>query len=123
MPTDRHRLGQGGDVGLQPVGDGHHQRLLDEHLVRIGAGGVHREADHVDPLAPSQQRQRDDAGAGRRGLAAAGAVLGDFAAELVAEDDLLVGPRKSVIAGADGKLCPLVAPRAGVEIGTADPAT
>ena len=50
-------------------------------------------------------------------------MLGDFAAELVAEDDLLVGPCKSVIAGADGKLRPLVAPRAGVEIGTSDPAT
>ena len=88
MPGHGHR--QCRDVGPQAVGHWHHQRLLHEHLLGVGTGRVHRQADGVDALTAAQERQRDDARARRRALAAAGAVLGDLAAELVAEHDLLL---------------------------------
>ena len=51
--------------GREPVRHGHHQGLLHEHLLGVGAGRVHGQADRVDPAAGAQQRERDDVGAGR----------------------------------------------------------
>ncbi len=49
-------------------------------------------------------------------------MLGDLAAELVSEYDLLVGATEAVVAGAGGELGPGVEPVAGVEIGATDAA-
>ena len=121
MPADRHRLGECGDVGVQAVGHGHHQRLLHEHLLGVGAGGIGRQADHVDTAGVTQERERDDPRAAGRRLATTGPVLGDLTAELVSEHDRLLGAREAVIPHAHGKLGPLIASVTGVKVRAADP--
>jgi hypothetical protein len=122
VPADRQRLGQRRHVGAEAVGNRRHQRLLDEHLFGVGTGSVHRQTDHVDASASSQQRKRDDSRPGGRALAAARPMLGDFATELVAEHDRLIGASETVVADADGKLGPLIAAVTGMQVRAADPA-
>ena len=90
--------------GGEAVGDGEHQRLLDDDLLRIGAGRRGREADRVHLAAAPEQRQRDHGRAGRRPSAGSRPVVGDLAAELVAEHDLLVGAHEAVVAGLRGHI-------------------
>jgi hypothetical protein len=49
-------------------------------------------------------------------------VLGDLAAELVAEDDRLAGPAEAMIARSRGHVGPLIDAVARVQVGPADPA-
>ena len=69
VPCDRHRLGQRGDIGGEAVGHRHHQRLLDQQLLGVGARRVDGESEGVDPLASAQQRNRDHRRSRRRVLA------------------------------------------------------
>ena len=108
VPGHGHRLGEGGDVGSEAVGHGHHQRLLDEHLLGVGAGSVHRQADRVQAGTPAQERQRDDRSASLHRASTPGTVLGDLAGELVTEDDRLVRAGEAVIAHPRGDLGQLV---------------
>ena len=57
-------------LGRQPVGDRQRQRLLDQHLLGVGARRRRRQADRVHRRAAPQQRQRDDGRPGRDALAA-----------------------------------------------------
>ncbi len=90
VPADGHRLGERGLVDWQSVRDGQRERLFDDELFGVGAGGFRREADRLDLLTATDQREGDDGRPGARRLAGAGPVIEDFAAELVAEDDRLV---------------------------------
>jgi hypothetical protein len=90
VPADGHRLREGRDLRAQAVGDSHHQRLLDQHLLRVGTRRVHRQAEEIDGTRAAEHRHSDDTRAGRQALAAPGAVLGHLATELVAEDDRLI---------------------------------
>ena len=114
VPADGHRLGQRGLVGWQPVRDGQRERLLDEQLFGIGAGGRGREPDGVDVLATPDQRDGDDGRAGAQRLAGAGPVVEDFAAELVAEHHRLGRAHEVGVAGLGHHVGELVAVVAGV---------
>lgn len=56
VPGDRKRLGQGRDIGRQAIGDGHHERLLDDHLLDVGAWSVDRQPDRVDAVRAAKER-------------------------------------------------------------------
>ena len=88
VPGDRQRLGERGDVGPEPIGHRHHQRILHQHLLGVGAGSVLREPEHVDVLARAAvaappHASRPASSAGNRPLP------GHLAAGLVAEHDWL----------------------------------
>ena len=68
------------------------------------------------------QRQGHHRRAGRQLAPASGPVIGDLAAELVPEDDLLVGAHEPVVAGLDHEIGELVAVVARVEVRAADAA-
>ena len=72
--------------------------------------------------AAARQRQRDDRVSRRDLLAAARAVVGDLAGELMAQDDPLVGAHEAVVARLDEDVGRLVGVVACVEVGPADPA-
>ena len=73
--------------------------------------------------AAADHRERDDRRPGGHTLATPGPVLGDLTAELVPEDDPLVGAHEGVVAGLVEHLGKLVAVVAGVQVGAADAAT
>ena len=123
VPGDGHRLGQRRDVGRQAVGHRQHQRLLDEQLLGVGAG-------RVRPTGrPCRRRSSPrSSGSATTGVPvgtvalAARPVLGDLAAELVAEDDRLVRAAEAVVARPLGQVGPVVEAVARVQVRAADPA-
>ena len=107
-------------VGRQAVGHGEGKRLLDQHLLGVGAGRESRESDRVHLLAATDQRHRDDGGSLVRRLAAPGPVLGDASGELVAEGDRLIRAHEVVVARLDHDVGKLVAVAPRVKVGAAD---
>ena len=120
VPPDRHRLGQRGYFGRQPVWDGKCERLLDQGLLGVGARRRGREPDRVHLVAAPQQRQGNDRGAGPRGFACPGTVVDDLAAELVSEHDLLIRSHERVVARLGHHVGELVAVAARMQVRAAD---
>ena len=81
--------------GGRPLGTGIISDSCTSSLLGVGAGRVHRQPDGVHAPVAAQERQRDDVRPGRRAVPAPGAVLGDLAAELVAEHDRLLESGRS----------------------------
>ena len=122
MPTDGHRLGQRRDIRREAIRHRHHERFVHKQLLGVGAGGIHRETNHVHLLVALQQRQRHHMGSGRIGSPAARPVLGDLAAELVPEHDAAIGAHEVVVADLVEHVGELVGVVAGVQVGSANPA-
>ena len=123
VPADRHRLGERAELGREPVRHREHQRLLDHDLLGVGAGRRGGEADRVHlaraPCAAAAPRRARPSATFFR---ASRPVVGDLAAELVAEHDPLIGAHEAVVAGLGEHVGRLVGVVAGVEVGAADPA-
>jgi hypothetical protein len=120
VPPDGHRLGQRGYLGGQPVRDGQRQRLLDEELLGVGARRHRRQPDSMHLFAAPQQRHGDDRCAGPRGLAGAGTVIDDLAAELVSEHDVLIRSHEGVVARFGHHVGEFVAVVARMQVRSAD---
>ena len=86
MLADGQRFGQRGEVGVQPVGHGEEQQLLEHQVLGQRARIVVGVADLLDARRSEQNRHRADAGAHGQGAGGVGPVLDDLRAELVAED-------------------------------------
>ena len=107
----------------EPVRHRHHQRLLDEHVLGVGAGGRGREPDGVRLAGATDHRQGHHVPSGGDALTATRAVFRDLAAELVAEDDALIGAHEVPIADFAQHIGQLIAVLSSVEVRSADPAT
>lgn len=79
VPGHGHRLRQRGNVGWQAVWHRQHERFLGEQLLGVGARRMDGQADGVDTLVRSDERQRHDGRPGRHLTLAPRAVLGHLA--------------------------------------------
>lgn len=123
VPADRHRLGQRRQLRPQPVRHREGKRLLDHDLLGVGAGGVGGEAGEVDiAVVAAHERDRANRRPGLDPLPRLRPVVDDDAAELVAEDDLLVRAHHPRVAELADHVGDLVGVPAGVEVGAADAA-
>ena len=123
VPADRHRLGERAELGRQAVG-----------YARTSATPRRRPARRRRPAPRPRGRSRASPSPRRRSgsattgvpvgdlLAASRAVVGDLAAELVAEHDPLVGAHEAVVAGLREHVGLLVGVVARVQVGPADAA-
>ena len=80
------RFGQRGQVGVERVGYGQEQHLLEHHVLGQGARVEVGVADLLDAGRGHDDGHRADPRAHRQGPAGVGSVLDDLGAELVAED-------------------------------------
>ena len=123
MPSNGHRLGERRDVRRQAVGHRHHHRLLDDHLLGVGARSVRRQTDRVDAVRrrarAAQRRPASPSAACRHSLGPYSATLPENSCPKTIG---LVGAPEAVIAGALGHLRPLVDAVAGVQVRAADAA-
>ncbi len=122
VQRDRHRLGEHGDVGGQPVGHHERHRLLDQHLLGVAAGRQRRQPDRVGVAPAADQRERHDVRALAELAARAATPLAHLAHELVAHDGGRRGPHELVVVELLHHLGQPVAVLAGVQVGAADPA-
>ncbi len=79
------RLGQRGEVGVEPVGHRQQQHLLEHHVLGQRARVAVGVADLLDAGRPDDDRHGAHPGADRQGAGGVGPVLDDLGAELVAE--------------------------------------
>ena len=119
---DRHRLGQRGELGRQPVGHRRASATPRRASARRSRPGAGPRARSRAPPSPRRSSGSATTGVPSRPLAEPRAVLDDLAAELVADDDLLVGAHEVVVAGLRDHVGELVAVVARVQVRAADAA-
>jgi len=116
-----HRLGQGGVVGRQAVGHFQQQRFRQDHPFGEPARILVGISDRVEPFRTHVDGHRDDAGPGLE-AGCPGTALEHLGAELMAEDDVLLGVHAAAGAGAATHLDHVVKVMQGMQVRAADAA-
>ena len=97
--ADRQRLGEDAELRREAVRQRERQRLLDHDLLGVGARCRGREADRVHLVSRAGAAAAPRPPNPARASAGSGPVAEHLAAELVAEDDPLIGAHEAVVAG------------------------